>query len=245
MTPGQETFLTKLDEFADFFAGGDATNFSIKGFFSGGIPAVLLRVLIALFLYFVLPNLLCRHRPRMGRRIFTFDDGPTPGVTERVLDILDAAGERAIFFVLAEKALAHPELIREITERGHEIGFHGEKHVLLPKLFPVAEWMSLSRGLASLRSMARVRFFRPPHGTWTLTTLFFSLSHGLIPFHWSKLVADWENPATDELVRRLRAIDGPDTIFVLHDGTEGKAHPDAATNMPAALEAFFQLPKMP
>ena len=67
MTPGQETFLTKLDEFADFFAGGDATNFSIKGFFSGGIPAVLLRVLIALFLYFVLPNLLCRHRPRIER----------------------------------------------------------------------------------------------------------------------------------------------------------------------------------
>ena len=207
----------------------------LADFLSGRIGTVLLCLLLALFLYFALPNLLCRRCPRVIRRILTFDDGPTPGVTERVLDILDAAGERAIFFVLAEKAIAHPELIREVTERGHEIGFHGEKHVLLPKLFPVAEWTSLSRGLASVRSMARVRFFRPPHGTWTLTTLFFSLSHGLIPFHWSKLVADWENPATDELTRRLRAIDGPKTVFVLHDGTEGKAHPDAATNMPAAL----------
>ncbi len=217
----------------------------LADFLSGRIGTVLLCVLLALFLYFALPNLLCRRRPRVIRRTFTFDDGPTPGVTERVLDLLDAAGERAIFFVLAEKALAHPELIREITERGHEIGFHGEKHVFLPKLFPTTEWASHARGLAGLRTMAPVRYVRPPHGTWTLTTLLFARTHGLIPFHWTKLVADWENPPTDELARRLRAIDGPKTVFVLHDGTEGEAHPDAAANMPAALEAFLHFPKMP
>ena len=217
----------------------------LADFLSGRIGTVLLCVLLALFLYFALPNLLCPRRPRVIRRILTFDDGPTPGVTERVLDLLDAAGERAIFFVLAEKALAHPELIREITERGHEIGFHGEKHVLLAKLFPTTEWASHARGLAGLRSLAPVRYVRPPHGTWTLTTLLFARTHGLIPFHWTKLVADWENPPTDELARRLRAIDGPKTVFVLHDGTEGEAHPDAAAHMPAALEAFLHFPKMP
>ena len=133
----------------------------LADFLSGRIGTVLLCVLLALFLYFALPNLLCRRRPRVIRRILTFDDGPTPGVTERVLDLLDAAGERAIFFVLAEKALAHPELIRAITERGHEIGFHGEKHVLLTKLFPTTEWASHARGLAGLRSLAPVRYVRP------------------------------------------------------------------------------------
>ena len=217
----------------------------VADFLSGHIGTVLLCVLLALFFYFALPNLLCRRCPRVIRRILTFDDGPTPGVTERVLDLLDAAGERAIFFVLSQKALEHPELIREITERGHEIGFHGEKHVLLAKLFPTTEWASHARGLAGLRSLAPVRYLRPPHGTWTLTTLLFARAHGLIPFHWTKLVADWENPPTDELARRLRAIDGPKTVFVLHDGTEGEAHPDAAANMPAALEAFLHFPKMP
>ena len=231
MSAWVEDLAAGLHHFADVFAGRIGTD--------------LLCVFLALFFYFVLPNLLCRRRPRVIRRIFTFDDGPTPGVTERVLDLLDAAGERAIFFVLSEKALEHPELLREIKERGHEIGFHGEKHVFLPKRFPVAEWTSHARGLRGLRSMAHVRYFRPPHGTWTLTTLLFARTHGLIPFHWTKLVADWENPPTDELARRLRAIDGPKTVFVLHDGTEGEAHPDAAANMPAALEAFLHFSKMP
>jgi len=68
-----------------------------------------------------------------GRRIaLTFDDGPDPEVTPRVLDLLDAAGARATFFCIGRRVDAHPEIAAEIVRRGHGIGNHTQTH---PNLF--------------------------------------------------------------------------------------------------------------
>ena len=58
----------------------------------------------------------------------TFDDGPSPEHTPRVLDLLDEAGVKATFFVIGRKAAAHPELLRESVARGHALGIHGHVH---------------------------------------------------------------------------------------------------------------------
>ena len=58
----------------------------------------------------------------------TIDDGPEPEVTPRVLDLLDAHGQRATFFCIAERVLAHPALAREIVARGHSIQNHTARH---------------------------------------------------------------------------------------------------------------------
>src|SRR4051794_5128407 len=66
-----------------------------------------------------------------GRRdhiALTFDDGPDPASTPRFLDVLDALGVRATFFVLGESVMRHPALVRETTRRGHELGVHGWTH---------------------------------------------------------------------------------------------------------------------
>ena len=60
--------------------------------------------------------------------VLTFDDGPHPVHTRKVLDVLDAAGVKATFFVIAKKAEAQPELVREIEERGHAVGLHSYAH---------------------------------------------------------------------------------------------------------------------
>jgi uncharacterized membrane protein YqhA len=76
------------------------------------------------------PNVTRLPEAAAGRRevAITIDDGPEPEVTPRVLDLLDAHGQRATFFCIAERVLAHPELAREIVARGHSIQNHTARH---------------------------------------------------------------------------------------------------------------------
>lgn len=60
--------------------------------------------------------------------LITIDDGPDPQTTPAMLDLLDAHGGKAVFFLIGEKARRWPELVRQIQQRGHEIGNHTEHH---------------------------------------------------------------------------------------------------------------------
>src|SRR5271170_7278304 len=77
--------------------------------------------------------------------VLTFDDGPDPETTPRVLDALDAEHAKATFFVIARKAEQHPELVREIQRRGHAIGLHSYAH---DRLFALRSQRRVARDLA-------------------------------------------------------------------------------------------------
>lgn len=66
--------------------------------------------------------------PGSGRVWLTIDDGPDEEDTPRLLDLLEAAGARATFFVIGERVARHPELVREMVRRGHQVGNHTETH---------------------------------------------------------------------------------------------------------------------
>jgi hypothetical protein len=90
-----------------------------------------------------------------GQRFsLTFDDGPTPGLTDKVLDILAATNIKASFFVLLPKARKNPELIRRIVNEGHQLGLHGEDHRSPFFRTPGELFLSLSRAKAELESVA-------------------------------------------------------------------------------------------
>ncbi len=76
------------------------------------------------------PNMNRLPPSRAGAVALTFDDGPDPEVTPRVLDLLDAQGATATFFLIGERALRHPRLVREILRRGHAVGNHTHSHPL-------------------------------------------------------------------------------------------------------------------
>ena len=97
----------------------------------------------------------------------TFDDGPDPDVTPKVLDILDSHQAKASFFVIGDKAAAHPELIREIVKRGHSIENHSRKH---SSFFGFFAWTALREDIGTAQEIIAgitgqaPAFFRAPMG---------------------------------------------------------------------------------
>jgi peptidoglycan/xylan/chitin deacetylase (PgdA/CDA1 family) len=99
------------------------------------------------------------------RRIaLTFDDGPEPTLVPRMLELLEAHGARATFFMIGSHAEAHPELVERVVAAGHEVGNHQWRDVPALKLSPTEFEEELRRTSDVLERHARVRLFRPGSG---------------------------------------------------------------------------------
>lgn len=106
-------------------------------------------------------------RPAGATVAVTFDDGPDPATTPRLLDLLAEEGGRATFFVLAGRAEAHPELVGRLVAEGHEVGLHGPDHRPLTSL-PTGDLTAhLRAGRDRLAAVLGrpVTLFRPPYGS--------------------------------------------------------------------------------
>jgi peptidoglycan/xylan/chitin deacetylase (PgdA/CDA1 family) len=146
----------------------------------------------------------------------TFDDGPDPEVTPRVLDALAAAGARATFFVLGERAARHPQLVRRAMREGHTVGNHTYSHPRCPGLGGDALARELESTDALLRGTAGTPIFRPPHGkltprqVWALTRM-------------GRRIALWSCDSRDYLgadtaaIARVGETAVPGDVVLLHD----------------------------
>jgi peptidoglycan/xylan/chitin deacetylase (PgdA/CDA1 family) len=158
----------------------------------------------------------------------TFDDGPDPEVTPRVLDILDAHGVRATFFCIAGSATKHPELCREIARRGHTIENHSREH---PMNFAMRGMGGMRREISSAQSdlaalTGRVpHFFRPPAGL--RSPLLDPVLHdlGLRLVSWTRRGFDTRHSDAEAVYARVAEGLAAGDILLLHDGhcarTEG------------------------
>jgi peptidoglycan/xylan/chitin deacetylase (PgdA/CDA1 family) len=111
-----------------------------------------------------------RGRPTVRAAALTFDDGPDPEYTPRVLDILGAQGVKGTFFLIGKRVAAAPALARRIAEEGHDLGNHTWSHRSLWLCGPRETERQVSRGHAAVADAAgrAPRFFRPP---WGMTNL--------------------------------------------------------------------------
>ncbi|GGJ09924.1 hypothetical protein GCM10010885_18820 [Alicyclobacillus cellulosilyticus] len=182
------------------------------------------------FLYSVLPNLVTRvarrgvmwRGPDAAEVALTFDDGPDPRYTPRVLDGLRAAGIRATFFVLADKALRHPDLIQRMMQDGHQVEVHGFTHALVPCLGPLASARQAAGAADALaaRFNLRPRFYRPTWGLCNAASLVWARRRRLRVVTWSVMVGDWRGVPADELAARVLRRLHPGAVIVLHDSDE-------------------------
>jgi peptidoglycan/xylan/chitin deacetylase (PgdA/CDA1 family) len=171
----------------------------------------------------------------------TFDDGPHPEATPRLLRLLDRAGVTATFFLVGRELDAHPEVGRAIVAAGHEVGVHGYEHRLLLRRGPRATLadLALATSVIADRTGAVPRWWRPPYGVATTAALFAARRLGLTPVLWTCWGRDWTATATPDRVLRSvrRRLAGGGTIL-LHD-SDVTAAPRCWEAMLGALPAIL------
>ena len=135
-----------------------------------------------------LPAVAWRRGPAGTRRVaLTFDDGPDPDATPRLLRLLGERGVRATFFLFGERAARHPDLVRAIHDEGHEVGNHTWRHRNAWFLPPAAAVREITAGAAILGDILgrAPRLYRPPWGIVNLSTLAATRRLGLTTVLWS------------------------------------------------------------
>jgi len=181
----------------------------------------LLICLIAPFLpcfNFFLP-ITCRGTNGSQKVALTFDDGPTPESTPILLDLLARHELQATFFVVGEKAAAHPELIQNILARGHTIGNHSLRHdPLLMLRRPKTLEKDIHQTQVILQGFGiQPLFFRPPVGITNPHLGRILTGEGLIAVNYSCRALDRGNRNINNLARKILGRVRPGDIIMLHD----------------------------
>ncbi|MBE3575538.1 MAG: polysaccharide deacetylase family protein [Firmicutes bacterium] len=184
-----------------------------------------------------------QHGPEGGSPLaaLTFDDGPDPRYTPRVLQVLAQAGARATFFLVAGKAQQNPELVKAIAAAGHEVGSHGMDHRHAWLEWPWSVDRRIGRAAAILRRLSGqpVHYLRPPWGMFNAGTYPAGMRHHRGVVLWSCSAGDWNiRRQARDIAATLEAGLKPGAILVLHDsGGDPGAPEHTLAALPAVLEA--------
>jgi peptidoglycan/xylan/chitin deacetylase (PgdA/CDA1 family) len=149
----------------------------------------------------------------------TFDDGPDPVWTPRVLDALHRVEAHATFFAIAPLALEHPSVVSAILQKGHAVEFHCMKHVRHTHLSRREVAADTREGLRALQSLGVVpRFWRPPWGVLAPWTEEVAEDFGLRLAPWSVDTRDWRGNTAREMLRGVEPLLSPGEVVLMHDG---------------------------
>ncbi|WP_284581805.1 glycosyltransferase [Streptomyces sp. 2P-4] len=159
--------------------------------------------------------------------VLSFDDGPSPEWTPKILEVLAARDVRADFFVTGAMATRHPELIRQIVADGHELGVHTFTHPdLVYQSHARISW-ELAQTQLALAGVAGVHsaLFRPPYSSdatamddWNYPVIKYVGARGYLTAFIDRDTDDWKRPGVDSIVKAaMPAKPGAGALILLHD----------------------------
>jgi peptidoglycan-N-acetylglucosamine deacetylase len=213
-----------------------------------GLPASVLATVLADGIFRATSSTLyptIAHGPRSSHRVaLTFDDGPDPEVTPRVLDVLNRHSARATFFMIGRNLERSMTVGERVVREGHEIGNHSWQHGYMQNVYPVrVQLMDMERNEALIRDLTKSEVrshYRAPVGL--KSPRFARAAHrlNLKVVAWSVHSRDTIDSNPERIARRVLARIRPGDIVLMHDGhqTPGARRTSALIALPLVLEGL-------
>lgn len=168
----------------------------------------------------------------------TFDDGPHPKNTPRLLDMLRQRNIKATFYVVGRMVDLYPAVVRRIVAEGHEIGNHSYTHNSFTKMSDaqVRQELDKTRDAIARASGVQPRTLRPPYGALRQSQRAWIFSeYGYPTILWSVDPLDWKRPGPSTVTSRILSATKPGSIVLAHD-----LHSSTVDAMPATLDGLLR-----
>jgi peptidoglycan/xylan/chitin deacetylase (PgdA/CDA1 family) len=180
--------------------------------------------------------------PAAGSVALTFDDGPLPGATDRILDALGEAGVSAAFFVIGRCVERWPDLVRRMHAEGHLVANHSYDHHPFGLVGRYHYWLEeIRRADDVIEDVVGVRpaMFRPPMGLkhWHLMNAAADLGHRVVT--WSQRAMDSRPMAAESVVGRLVGPARAGDVMLLHDGSNPHLKPQGRAGTVGAVRPLI------
>ena len=171
---------------------------------------------------------------KIKRVAITFDDGPHPVYTPRLLDGLKERNVKAMFFLIGENIVGREHIVRRMAEGGHIIGNHTFHHVQLNCLNEEVACQEITSTNELIESIINkpIEFIRPPFGAWSSKK---SCPVELFTILWNIDPLDWKDQNTDLIVQRVLSEVKDGSVILLHDVYDTSV--EAALRIIDALQA--------
>lgn len=157
----------------------------------------------------------------------TFDDGPHPEYTPRLLEVLGTHNAHATFFMIGSVAQQFPQVVGEVAQAGHAIGNHSWDHPSFP-LITGRERRAQIRACARAIAPYGQRLFRPPYGHQSIMSQLDALLLGYQVVTWNLLAHDWLDHDPEWMLNLILQKIQPGSVILFHDG------------LPQALEVQYR-----
>ncbi len=184
----------------------------------------------------------------MKRIAFTFDDGPHPKLTDRLLELLDKENVKATFFVVGKQAEHYPELIQRIFEHGHELANHTYTHRNLSRLSHLEFDHELDQTHRIVQAITDqpMKFFRPPGGQYDGQVVARANDLGYRMVMWNIAPGDHANPPAELIKTRVLRNLHENGVVLLHSGIENTlaALPELITELRRRGYTFMTVSQM-